>query len=321
MDSTLTRASKVILASKWPNILLASLLLALAFAYVDFGKVGELVQTLPVSLLGVIFALQLPVIALAAARWVLTSSAFSLPVLYHDAFKVSWIGSYFGLFLPSSVGLEMLKTGYMMRKGCDLSSALKIVALDRFFGLVTLAALCLPSFVLLPQLYTENIAINLVFISCVVVILMALLVVAMISRRARQLIAAFVLLPRQAITHLFANVVGLKLLIQSVGIHLVVLFQMYLVLIAVGIKPNIYPMLIGGVLPILFLLRLPISINGIGVREGVFILFLGAFGVTSEQALVAAWIQFSIAILTGMSGGIVMACNKDVIYNTPDKLN
>jgi hypothetical protein len=53
------------------------------------------------------------------------------------------------------------------------------------------------------------------------------------------------------------------------------------------------------------ILFFPISIGGIGVREGSFIGILGFMGVTSEKAIALSFSIFSLELLLGILGGIL----------------
>ncbi len=58
-------------------------------------------------------------------------------------------------------------------------------------------------------------------------------------------------------------------------------------------------------------LMVPIFINGIGGREFVYTLLLGAFGVTRSEAIAFSWIAFGMILVQGIAGGIVYAVRKD----------
>ncbi len=52
------------------------------------------------------------------------------------------------------------------------------------------------------------------------------------------------------------------------------------------------------------MILLPVSFNGIGVREGGFIYFLGLKGVQPEQALSLSLSFFAIQVAASLVGGI-----------------
>jgi hypothetical protein len=55
---------------------------------------------------------------------------------------------------------------------------------------------------------------------------------------------------------------------------------------------------------------LPISINGIGVREGVLGYLLGLYGVDPSTSLVFAWVLYAMLLGQGLLGGVVFALLK-----------
>jgi uncharacterized protein (TIRG00374 family) len=54
-------------------------------------------------------------------------------------------------------------------------------------------------------------------------------------------------------------------------------------------------------------LMVPIFINGIGGREAAYTFLLGAFGVTSSEAIAFSWIAFGMILVQGIAGGIIYA--------------
>lgn len=63
------------------------------------------------------------------------------------------------------------------------------------------------------------------------------------------------------------------------------------------------------VVPIIYLLEaLPISINGLGVREGAFAFFFTRVGVSLEQAVAAALVVLFFRLLKSAAGGVLFVC-------------
>ncbi len=57
-------------------------------------------------------------------------------------------------------------------------------------------------------------------------------------------------------------------------------------------------------------MMLPLSINGIGIREGVFVLLLSTFGATSAESVAFAWTEHGLTLCYGIVGGIVFLLRK-----------
>ena len=60
-----------------------------------------------------------------------------------------------------------------------------------------------------------------------------------------------------------------------------------------------------------FLMMVPVSINGIGVRENLFVFFLASFGVAEATGLAFAWLDYGLVLLQALVGGIVYAAGRE----------
>jgi uncharacterized protein (TIRG00374 family) len=54
-------------------------------------------------------------------------------------------------------------------------------------------------------------------------------------------------------------------------------------------------------------LLVPFSINGIGIREGIFVYLLTELGVHTKDAIALSWISFGLMLTQGIIGGIIFA--------------
>jgi len=60
--------------------------------------------------------------------------------------------------------------------------------------------------------------------------------------------------------------------------------------------------------PLLFLVMMvPITVNGIGVRESFFVFFLGRFGVEPDAAFAVGFLFFAVTIAAAFPGGLILA--------------
>jgi hypothetical protein len=55
---------------------------------------------------------------------------------------------------------------------------------------------------------------------------------------------------------------------------------------------------------------LPVSLNGIGLREGGYLFLLGTIGIASEKAVAFSLLWFVIVILASLVGGLVFILRK-----------
>jgi hypothetical protein len=52
-------------------------------------------------------------------------------------------------------------------------------------------------------------------------------------------------------------------------------------------------------------MMLPISINGVGLRENIFVIILSIYNVSKYNSIALAWIDYFMVLLLGIIGGIV----------------
>jgi uncharacterized membrane protein YbhN (UPF0104 family) len=96
-------------------------------------------------------------------------------------------------------------------------------------------------------------------------------------------------------------VLGLSLLLQGT-----IIFRHYLIAAALGLAVPLADFALA--IPLaLFILMIPVSINGIGLRENVFVFFFALFGIAKPQALAFSWLVYGTAVLHGLLGGILYA--------------
>jgi uncharacterized protein (TIRG00374 family) len=92
----------------------------------------------------------------------------------------------------------------------------------------------------------------------------------------------------------------------TVGVQFVRTISIWLCGEAVGIDVSLLVYVILG--PLLFLVTMvPITINGLGVRESFFVFFLGRFGVGADEAFAAGFLFFTVTIASAIPGALILA--------------
>jgi uncharacterized membrane protein YbhN (UPF0104 family) len=66
------------------------------------------------------------------------------------------------------------------------------------------------------------------------------------------------------------------------------------------------------ILPIIWIVTIiPITLSGIGLREGAFVYFYGLLGVGSEKAMIASLLTFLLLIVTpALIGSLILIIDK-----------
>jgi uncharacterized protein (TIRG00374 family) len=262
---------------------------------------------------------------------------FSLPRAY--MVRHYWMGLVSSLFTPGSLGLDVYRVLIVGRRfgryGLSIAAILveKVAALFCCMGIVVVAY----PFVV-PSASTdtlENILIlaHAMFLAIATVGLATLViqrntlaerlarsaenqlrrsVSKLLSRlrlpafaATRTLTLAQVLSPLTRPATLL-RLLGLSICIQlgsAVAVHLLFIATAYHVPLAVNLF--LVPLLF-------FLLQLPITVAGLGVREGAFLLLYGLFGVPGETALLVSFFSMAGYLLSNALGTLLLLARKRV---------
>jgi uncharacterized protein (TIRG00374 family) len=254
----------------------------------------------------------------SAYRWQLLARplGFHRPLRHYLGFY--FIGMYFNLFFPTSVGGDVVRAWYLdNRSGRRLTSLLSVLV-DRLSGLLVLltlgcVAVCLSPFELPAWIWVSAWSLFL----CAGAGLAGLPLVArflvgweeqVIGRwshkwvsRLRALcwsLAESVLLYGRK-PRLLLVTTALSLVVQSLN---VVLVWMVGLALDAPVPASYYWVLV----PMVTLLTLvPISLNGMGVREGGTVLFLAPLGISQGLAVMLAFLWFAAMSAAAVVGGLV----------------
>jgi len=296
------------LLSGWPGIVLRLAATVLLMAYVLRGIKWGTFATLVANadwrwwIAGLTTGIAVQVAA--GVRWAALARPLGFPFSRRFFVWRFFEGSFFSLCLPGSIGGDVIKayrvgdtTQRRLLAGCS-------VLADRLTGLAALGVLA--GAALVGTKYTLSLPVTLAIGAGLLAVTLAvfMLGVASIDRLlaiipaphpAREFIAR--LLPYQQRPSLMAHAVGWSFIVQMGGA------------VAVGLMARslgvVQPLAIWfAVVPLVALaVVLPISINGVGVRENALAVLLAPHGVAAESAVAVGLLWLASQIVTGLIGG------------------
>lgn len=259
------------------KLAISALSLYLVFSKTDIGKVFSILKGIgPFYFLLAAF---LYVVSqyVSSMRWkLLLPGKFMLRKL----FSLYLIGSFFSSFLPGVIGGDVVKAYYLNKDAKKISLTLASVFMDRYLGYVSLMMIGIAAFPLSMRLFGASVykwSMPLIFVSFVVA---SFLFFGLQLGRRFKVVAEFYeyfvsLKERKAV---IAEAVMLSLIVQLMGFAAVSM-------LAWAMGENIPVLSLFAFLPIVITITtLPISISGLGVREGTFVVLLGLIGVRPEAA-------------------------------------
>lgn len=102
----------------------------------------------------------------------------------------------------------------------------------------------------------------------------------------------------------------LKAFLYSIAIQLFIIITIYI--LAKGLLLNLSFLSLFVFVPIITVVSLlPISISGIGLREGAFVILLGMINISPEKAMALSILWFLSIVVAGLPGLFVYLKNAD----------
>ena len=269
-----------------------------------FREIGRLLARADTALLALAMALYLGGQALSAIKW----RRLALAVGFHGStsrFVAHYfIGMFFNAFGFGTVGGDVVRAFYLAGSGGRRALALNTVVADRVSGLITLLAIALGALLLfhhyeLPAaIYWGVVGLSSVLLAGWRVLPRLLPLVLAPEARLRRLVEHD-LAPYWNDARLLVKVAALSLAFHFSQIGVLLLLT-HALDIAV---PWSYCFVFGPLVNIMA--AVPVSLNGLGVREGGYVYFLAHVDVPRDSAIAFALAWFGVVMLAGAVGGVV----------------
>ncbi len=254
---------------------------------------------------------------IAGQRWRLLLKAFGLPIGWLEPFILYLSASYYAIILPGWFGSDALRILLYARTRTKLAVKAGMTVLAErtmgFTGLLILAA-CMSFFTPIPAIEAAGVSLRIFLPLAAGVGLLALASLLFLSSR----------LPRPHNTHhgwsalwnrtfMLAHTLSEapsgtwpKALILSSGYQFCDFLGAFCLAQALGLEIGLLQMLL--VMPLANLITiLPISLGGVGIREGTLTFLLVQLGVPLSDALMLCFLIFLARLVVYLTGGIVHA--------------
>lgn len=300
------------------KVALSAILLALLFSRTNIDELAAAVEGVSAGVIAVVILLNLLMVAVNSYRWKVLLMAQGVDVPLSRLFACYLTGIFFNNFLPGSVGGDVYRVVGVAGYFKDKEDALPSVFMERVLGLVVLVPVSLAAFAVSFPLVRD---VRLVVISeaALVATLLAILLFFRLSVLKAfnfmynpffRLFEKFDL--KERAKKVYMGLSGYKddkarfglAVLLSVVSRVVWIYGCYLLSAGMGhsLPMAVYFLL----LPLIEFVRMfPVSINGLGVREGAFVLYFGAFGLGISDALVFSLLVYAVLLVIGVAGGIL----------------
>lgn len=296
------------------KLLISLFLLFLIFNKIDYKDFIENIKVVSfvVLIVTVLFAGIKAVIE--PLRWKIILNARTEKFSFFYLFSLYMIGGFFNIFLPTTIGGDVVRIFYIKNDKFSALKATNTVLFERLTGAYAVFIMSIIAVLVGWNLFVYEVKIPILAVSIISVVVLTSIFFSYkkITKITRQISSKYKISIIKKIYLLIREFDYTEYSYRLIFISMFFSFLIQFIVIGVTI-------MIGNALglnnisifhyfiiipPIWVITLLPISIGGFGVREGLFALFLVPMGVSIEQSTLLSLLSFFPFIFVGLLGGL-----------------
>ena len=279
-------------------------------------KLPSILQTLKNGNHALIFAallIFLSTVWVMALRLKLIFNTKAIPMAVREAASLTFVGYFFNNVLPTSVGGDLVKAMCASRLSGEPVKSLTVIMMDRIFGLFMFILIPCASLIFLRDKIDPRVPVivySFLFFSTMCFFLLFNRSIArrfhFIERTLNRVgLGAKVRMIYDEL-HDFKNhkkIVVIAMLLSVLG-QVLAIVVLYLLAVALGADPGTWAYFFL-LVPVVHLISMvPITMGGLGLREGGYVVFLKNF-IGSEKALGMGILSFGFLLFLSVIGGFI----------------
>jgi glycosyltransferase 2 family protein len=238
----------------------------------------------------------------ATRRWQLLARMIGVAGNYLEFLLYFFIGAFTNLFVPGLVGGDAARALYLGRRHHEIGKAVASVVADRAFGLlmlIWLTAVCVA--VLGRGVFPAAVTTPIYLIGAATAVGYLLMpVVTALKRFMPRRIAATIDLLSPYLQGRIALIPALAL---SLVLHLMQVLAQYVLGLGLGLSIPAWMFLLC-VPTTNTLASVPLTFNGLGLREGIYVVLFGMAGVGKADAAALGLLWFAITTFAGLCASV-----------------
>ncbi|MBI3989463.1 MAG: flippase-like domain-containing protein [candidate division NC10 bacterium] len=287
-------------------------LLALLLWRTDRSGLVKLLFSLDLPFFSTAVLLYLLGQAMCTYRWQTLLEAEGIRMPYLKLVGFYFEGMFFNLFLPTLIGGDVVKGHHIYQYTAGKEASLASILVDRLTGLTSLLGIALLALFLGgpslrdPAVTWPILGTAFAFaVGCVAVLhprLKPFFEKLPWGRFAEKVLGFYQALQRyRGHRKALGQAVALSVVFQAM-----VIYSYYLIAKALGLTVPLGPFFL--LVPVVIVIAMiPVSLGGLGIREGAVIYLFGKVGVESTSALAMSLTWFLLVILASLPGGLLFA--------------
>lgn len=295
------------------KIFISFALIGLIFYKIDFSEWFTIIKSADLVGLSLAFVLVVFSILISTIKWRILLSRLDVQVPIGKLTTSYFVGLFFNNFLPTSIGGDVARIYHVGKYTGKKTEAAASVIVERILagfalGLTALLAI----FISFDRSKSFLGWIIIFLLLCTAFLFLSMSRPSLDFIKRRLFPSLFNVKEKagdvvEAIHHCSLDKkLVFWVLIWSLIFQMVVVLTNYLIFRSLGVEvPLVYCLIFIPLISALSLL--PISFNGLGIREGGYIFFFSQIGLNMTQAVSASLVFFVLVVLTSLIGGIAFA--------------
>ena len=301
-------------------------LLFFVASHIDWPQLLELLRTARPGWLGAAVLLMGAERVVAVIKWDILLVAKGTKVPFWPLMRITLMGNFAGLFLPSSLSIDVVRGYELYRHTARGALSASSVLVDRILGLFSLLMICLVG-MLFHGSWTASPAPRIFLIAATVAAAAPVFVLQLesvprwVERRwpaaSRHPLANKALAAHRAFLDYKRYPRALAAcFIGSVLLQIVRVLTVYALALTFSVDAPL--LLIFVIVPVsMLLVMIPITIGGLGVREASFVALFAAAGMSKTDAFAVSFANSVLANLVSMLGGLAYLFHRSAAVPAP----
>ena len=311
----------------WLKAAVSAGLIVFLLKKIDLKNLGESLKGINPLYLFLALGVMFFIITLASLRWRWCLLPQGIDISTGNCLYYSLIGFFFNNFTPSTVGGDVAKGLLVSRfSKKNLGTAISIVV-DRLIGLAATGLVALLALLVSLHLpLSPRIRLVILLFTGIVLILLFLILNKAMARKFVNLLSSLhltrVARKMTSLSEALSNYLSYprllkKALVISLLMQISNVLLSYILALGLGIKISFLYFLV--FIPLIMaVMSIPISLNGLGLREGAYVVFFNLAGISREQSLAISITYYLVVLMLSLIGGILLA--KESVISKKAKL-
>ncbi|MBZ0265846.1 flippase-like domain-containing protein [bacterium] len=301
----------------WGRFVVSFAILIWLVHTIDWSEASLIIRKIDLGIAWIPYFIALAGMCFAALRWTILLRGMDTIQRFHKSLRFYLISSFYGMVMPGVLSGDIIRVGAASSSNKGKLPEISLSAiLERVAGLGMVILIGTTALWFSPQHWLEQLGVLHLkeMFAWIALIMWASVIAVIIGFR---IVPKKYLTPNAERSKVISLIVRLTITAREISIFQIILvlllsglFQFFDILatwilaLALQIDLTLFPYLI--IIPVVYLSTvLPISLGGLGVREGVLSLLLVKLNVDASQAVLLAFTIYLNKLLVGVTGMLV----------------